>query len=776
MIGWARRHERLAVSTLYLVMLALWFPGLFAGEQMGQSHVLWSHHPWAAERPAALDVEPRNSELDAALTFHPLLREARAQLGEGRLPLWNPYSYAGMPLLGDWQSGILHPLSWPMLLLGIEPLWGFTMLAKLLIAGLGTFALARRFGIGAPGAALAGLIFMLGAPNVVWLQWPLATVFCVFPWLILATDSLVRAPSGRRTAAVAALVGLGLVAGHPESALLSTSASAVYGAALLFALRRSVPRLPVARAAAAWLGAHVLGVALAAGEIAPFMQAWSESISRETHGVIAGDHLPAWSAIVYALPNLFGDGKPLYNGPPLGYLIVAGYVGITTLLLAGVGLARSWRRPEAMALAAMGVLALMVIFGVPPVTWVMDYVPPWSSGNNARVFYIVAVPLAVGAGAGLEALLARPLAVRRALLVVGAAGAVVAVWALALLALDRLPAERAVELRAGWRFGLALLAAGGLLLAAGRLRAPLVVAFAIVIVAGDVAYLRGWNPVLPAAQAYPRGTPAVRALQAAGPGRVVGVWPGVFPPFALPPNTGMLYRLGSVQGYDFPPARRLADVSLRVWGQRGVTRELIFNVSPKTDRAGLTALRMLNVRFYLTPPGAASPAAGLRRRYSGPDAEVWEDPGALPPAFLVGRERRLDEAGSLAALVAGRLDPRREVLVPPGAPRASAGPATLRPAPLRRVAPDRLRIRVPAGGGGWLVVGEGYWRSYRAKVDGRTARVVPADHVAMAVAVPRGARVVELSRSRAANWTGLGVAGAALLLTGGLALTGRRRA
>jgi hypothetical protein len=127
----------------------------------------------------------------------------------------------------------------------------------------------------------------------------------------------------------------------------------------------------------------------------------------------------------------------------------------------------------------------------------------------------------------------------------------------------------------------------------------------------------------------------------------------------------------------------------------------------------------------------------------------------------------------LAALAAGRLDPRREVAVPPDAPRLAAGsapPATAQAATYQRLAPDRVRVRLPAGQrGGWLVVGDAWWPFWRARVDGRSAELVPADHVAMGVAVAPGAREVELWMDRRATYAGFAISVLAWLGLGWLA-------
>lgn len=47
-----------------------------------------------------------------ALQFYPWREYALALLRAGHLPLWNPYSGAGAPLLANYQSALLYPPAW----------------------------------------------------------------------------------------------------------------------------------------------------------------------------------------------------------------------------------------------------------------------------------------------------------------------------------------------------------------------------------------------------------------------------------------------------------------------------------------------------------------------------------------------------------------------------------------------------------------------------------------------------------------------------------------
>src|SRR3712207_1093659 len=127
-----------------------------------------------------------------------------------------------MPLLGNMQSSQLFPLTWLTWAIPVESAFGWIALLKLLIAGAGAYALARGLGVRPLGALVAGAIFELSAPIVLWVQHMLGTELALLPWLVLATDRLARAPTPRRLAVLALVVTLSIVAGHPETAMLNS--------------------------------------------------------------------------------------------------------------------------------------------------------------------------------------------------------------------------------------------------------------------------------------------------------------------------------------------------------------------------------------------------------------------------------------------------------------------------------------------------------------------------------------------------------------------------
>ncbi len=102
---------------------------------------------------------------DLHLYFFPYWTAASRAFQAGRIPLWSPYLFAGVPLLANSQLGVFYPLNWPFWLLSGPTLLGMTralhgsVLFHVLLAGVNVFVLARQLGIRGWGAALSGLLY-----------------------------------------------------------------------------------------------------------------------------------------------------------------------------------------------------------------------------------------------------------------------------------------------------------------------------------------------------------------------------------------------------------------------------------------------------------------------------------------------------------------------------------------------------------------------------------------------------------------------------------------
>jgi hypothetical protein len=773
-VRWLLRHDRAAATVVLALAVLVYLAPLLAGHQMGHGYLLYDDYPWRALRPADLDVGGYMPNLDLAVQNWPFTELARHQLEGGTLPLWNPSSYAGTPLFADMQSALLYPPTWLALLSSFQVAFGWICALKLLTAAVGTYLLARELRLGCGPGLVSALIYAFSAPVVSWLEAPLGTVVTLLPWLLLATERLRHDPSAGSAAALGAVVALSVFAGHPETAALSSASAAIYLCAALLAARAGRP----IRVLATWVGGHLLGLAAAAVVIVPFLAALSGSITSEVHRSHASLHLPPSSGLVLFLPNVFGEGLD-YRGPLFFYISTTGYFGVAALLLAVAGAWRCRAEPFVAGLVAAAAVALVVIFDIPPVRWVVPHLPPFSETLNVRVFYVAALAGALLAGAGLEALLRRPLPLRQVALAAAALAILVAGWFAIQQLRGALPSSAATKAHALGKFALFLVLGALVLALAGRIRARAVVVLALAVAVLDLGYMHDFNPILPSAQAYPSKPPVVRFLQSRpGPFRISPIKESATAPTVFPPNTPALYGLEAPQGYDYPQSARWSRFSTRALGEVGKpTPEFPALVYARPRGPARIGLQLMNVRYYVAAPGAPAPGPRLTRVYAGRDATVYEDRAALPRAFVAPRTLRLRDRDALERLARGGVDPRAAAIVPPEAPVTAVG-GRFRALPARRLDPTHWRIDVPPGTAGWLVLANAFRSDWRAKVNGRAVRMYPTNYAAMGLPLARGARTVDVELDRADLHTGaaLSVGGAITIMALVLRAWWRRRA
>lgn len=99
---------------------------------------------------------------DITYIFHPWKTAVTESLIKGKIPLWNPYSYCGMPLMANFQTAVFYPLSVFFYIFGF--IYGLKIFIAVhtFLAALFMFLYLRSKRIKTSAAAAAGFIFAFG--------------------------------------------------------------------------------------------------------------------------------------------------------------------------------------------------------------------------------------------------------------------------------------------------------------------------------------------------------------------------------------------------------------------------------------------------------------------------------------------------------------------------------------------------------------------------------------------------------------------------------------
>jgi hypothetical protein len=719
----------LLVAALFAVGLAAAFPQVVFGSRTfapngrlpTQSGAARADYPY--ERPSRAVVNDGGAFV---WFFEPTAAVVGRAWRDGAPPLWNPYAGTGTPLAADLQSAPAGPFYWPVYVHSSQRVWDFVALLRLLVGGVGCFALLRALGARPAAAFVPAVGYLLASAFVLWILSVSLSVEALLPWLLLAVVGVARRGGAGPFAALALLVAAAALGGQPESLVV---VAYVIGAWALFWW---IKQGRAWRALAELAGAALTGGLLAAPQLLLAGAYIPEAV--DAHGGKLGDARLSLSAFREVLLGDYVAKKQ------------AG-VGIGLLVLAATGLAGR-RVAGAWLLAGVATVWAVRALDVPG-QQVVGLLPGIDAVNIRRYGLVVLVlAVAVLAGAGLEAILdgSRP-----ALVLVGSSLALpLVLWASG--------APRGDAVRA---LILAILVAAVALLVSRRpalaplLAVALVLQFALLT---PRAYAKRYDPFRP--------EPFVSFLRARlAPGdRVIGL--GVIMRPQYPSALGV-------------PDLRVEDALYPKRYERYVStlagalpaQHSSFAGYITSDQAASPFLAAAAVRYVVAPAAAGPPGAQFRAVYrstAGRALVIWENEDALPRAWLARRVVAADDQGQAERELARAGAQLRNMVVvekPTDAMRsAGAGGRAV----VEKIGWNEARFRVHAEGPAVLVTSDLYLPGWSATVDGRSATVRPANLAMRAVAVPAGEHTV-VFRYRPNGFR----YGVVLALVGALALLAR---
>ncbi len=786
----ARARPSLVALGAYIVLGVIFFsPGLVPGHTTSAADFLWSAAPWNSSIPTGIvrdSIHPlvvgSNRQLvDPTTLFEPYLQYTRSQLPH--IPLWNPYIMAGTPYLGDMQSAIFSPFSLPAYVLPFW--WSLSVIAvmKLVVTAMGAFLLARILGMRFAGAFMCGTVFGFGLFLVAWLPWPLGNVFPLIPWMLLASERLIRRPGPLAASGLAVVTALQFFGGHPETSVHVMIATVAYFVlrvlqspggvvvAMGDAARAGRSRLSafvgtVRRPAAVFVLALVLGTALAAIATVPFLELLRNSSDLSSRPRSQVHVQPAYF-FASLLPSYF----------PGGFVIeTAFYAGVLPLMLAFIALLRA--QVIRVALALFATLCILVVLGIQPFFEIAGHVPGLDLTYLSRLTILYLLCIAILAGWGLDDLVRRRPKGGRAVAVSAIASGILVLPVIVVFATGQSSLHflrRAVNI--AWGFAqpppagtphldaivrlaavvvwLTVAGVGVVLLGlrlGRRLGAGAFALLAILLVVGDLFQAgMGENPAISEADAVQPVTPAISFLQKQEPARFVAVDPyiGINP---LPPDVNMRYGLYDARGYDLPVISTFGQMWTHYVAPPTPLLPLDTPAVPVLDLelhpAALRILSLMGVTDILEQK-AEKPLElpGVHVAYDGSDATVYANDNALPRTWLVSDQLvEPDTAKALTALGSRAFHPRQVALTARalpglsetpggGAPARQSSPGT---AHIGQYATQKVTIDARANRASELVLSDTYYPGWHVTVNGRPTRLDRVDYMFRGVPVPAG--------------------------------------
>jgi len=634
--------------------------------------------------------------------------------GRGELPLWDPYTYCGMPFYANLTAQLFYPPTVAVILLsnwtggGHLLYWlDLQMAAHVFAAGAFTYWLLRRLGV-ARGAAVAGAtVYELGAymaSQTEHLGAMDAAAWLPLAWLcVIALGDRFR---WRWLAGLAAALALSILGGFPATTAV-VFISCFLLAAILAVLRRGSPGTLVYVA-----GAAVWAALLAAIQLFPTLQITRLSVAQYRAQYLGtGGGMPWQGLVSLVLPNHYGIFQ--FSGAtwklPYQVTFLYTYCGIPALLFLALALARRRNRYT----VSFAVLTLCAAL--------------WMLGDKTPVGRTIFPLLPASVKSSLYAEFA------------------LCAFSLGMAVLAGLGADQVLRGRRWWMQA-AVLA---------------IVAADLIVTGAD----RPFNTV------DSRQNPGISYSQYYGydqiPAGIRLLTNRNMPPWRVDSMQGYsdlithnpLFEFSSANGND--PFALLRFMQVRLSFCKGVIWGRYYEI----DNPDSPVLKLLNVRYVLSAHQLAKPG-GLVKVTELPGTQVYENPGVLPRFFLVRRvHRAANMRAALAMLRSPGFDPRAEAVVE--APVEMEGGLPVGHVRVLAYGAREWRVETDAPSPAFLVTSETAYPGWHAWIDGRACTPALTNVAFRGLPVPAGRHVVKMRFDPEILWRSAWVTLAGL---GGLAL------
>ncbi len=442
----ALRRDLVPLLVFLGLALVLFWPQTLGGKTMLPADAAFAWEPWRSyAAQVGVPSAPQNGLVaDLYLENYAWKHLIRQTLGQGELPLWNPYLFAGVPFLAAGQHSALYPLSILFYVLPLPAAYGWFAALHLFLAGAFTYALGRTLGLSRGGALVSGVAFEFCGFIVIGNVFPMIVAAAVWlPLVLVAIEKLAQqVQAGRSWAQCAPALALGaiscgmvMLAGHPEMYYYIGLVSAAYGLWRMAALSRSLRKQgtargrPLARFATLLSGLAVLGIGLGTVQWLPLLDLVRSSFRAEGASfrqVLAWAY-PLRHVIALVLPDFYGNPAhhqylDLFTGRwtpvtvnTLGqaiqstewglknYVEGAAYVGVLPMALAAIAVVRG-RTQRTGFWTLLVAISLLLAFGA-PIYYLIYKLPGLNQVHTPfRWIYAYSLAMAVLAGFGADTL------------------------------------------------------------------------------------------------------------------------------------------------------------------------------------------------------------------------------------------------------------------------------------------------------------------------------------------------------------------------------------
>ena len=656
----------------------------------------------------------------------------------GEVPLWNPYNFAGTPLLANYQSAPFTPLNILFFFFSFTTAWSLLVLLQPLLAGVGMYVFVRKLSVSQFGSLLSSLAWMFCGFLVSWMGYgTLGYAIGVLPVVLFGLEGYQESRKDWYLVVVALGLAFSFLSGHFQISLYALLFSFAYFIFRFIQVKEKRTIIFV-------FIALILGIFISLVQILPSIIFYSQSL-RST--LFARPEVIPWQYLLTSFaPDFFGN--PVTRNNWLGhYAEWASYIGVIPLLFALFSLV-NWKNNF---VKFFSISALVALFLATP-TFLGDlilysHIPVLSTSAASRIIALFSFSLAVLAGFGLDSWVSS----QRKKLVLSIFGVILLLlgWTIIFgkigLSVDKAIIARQNFLLPSIFLGIGIVAGFCGIFLKNKKVLTIFVLLLLLISAFDLyRFASKWQSFTAQNLVFP-DVGVTNFFKTIKNQRVLGNYGG---------QVSLYYELSTLEGYDALYPSRIGEFASYV--ADGTLHPASRSVVefPKTGKYSQKALNLLGYKYIVHKvsdtdkpwayPFWKSPQ-DFQTVYQDGNYIVLENKNAFPRVFLTQSYiHTTEKENPLEFMFTKSIDLKKTIVLEED-PHINSNSSFAGSANVTLYKSDTIKIATKSNADSLLFLSDTFFPGWRAYVDGRETPILRADYAFRSIVVPSGIHTVIFS-------------------------------
>lgn len=663
----------------------------------------------------------------------------------GQVPLWNPYTFSGNPLLANYQSAVLSPFNILFFILPFVDAWSVLVLLQPLLAGLFMYLFINTLRISRVGSLISAISFMFCGFITTWMGYAtLGYAILFLPLSFFCIEKYLETKKRLFLLLLSLTLPLSFFSGHFQISLYFLLATVSYIVYKFFITKNILNTLYL-------ILYTFFGLLLTMPQVLPSIELYLESFRSSFFqtGGIPVQYLPSFLA-----PDFFGN--PVTRNTWFGnYAEWNAYIGVLPIMLSAYALSRV-KKPQTLFFSILGILSLILAINSPVSAFFQNFhIPILSTSTINRIIVLFSFSFAILAGFGFDRLfLDIKNANRKKILVwLGLFSFLFAIFWISIFRKLFIPLDKIAISKQNLILPTILfLTASALVIFALIFRKIkyskviyifLQIGFVFLTSFDLLRFAIKWQAFDPKNLVFPDFSTTQAFSKIAGYDRVFGNLGG---------EATMYYHLPSTEGYDALYSSRYGQFIGYI--ERGDFVESAWSVVnfPKNSPNTSKAMNLLNIKYIvhkLADDGAswafpvwAYPGKQFKLIHEDNYYKFYQNNNVFPHVFLVGGYRVMkDDRQILMTIFSNDFNPRREIVLEAD-PKINKTDKDVGEAKIISYKQNSIEISAEAKSSALLFLTENYNKGWKASVDGKAVQILRANYAFKAIPIEAGKHIV----------------------------------